>query len=154
MNYTPQYIANCINEISSLNDSNISKYEMLIDILSSTNIIPITETESINEMRDAIGVLNTKLQEKYNDECKVFDVADSLECFLPKYSICKAPRFLDYAELLISILGMEYILIQNGTLDLKYCDRSIKRDFISLIGRFLFLYNNTLVSGEKISDIV
>lgn len=143
MNYTPQYIANFINEISNLNDSCISKYEMLIDIMSS-NMILVAETESINEIRDAISVLNTKLQDKYNDACKVFDIADSLECFLPKYSVCKTPRFLDYAEILISILGMEYILIHNRTLDLKYCDRSIKRDFITLIGRFLFLYNGNI----------
>lgn len=135
-------IANCVCDVVSDHEYRTSQYEMYLDIMLSFKSTMIVESEnSIIALRDAIGYLNSKLLTKYDTECELFDSANSLECFQPKYSICKAPCFCDYAELYVSILGMEYMLGQNGSLDAKYSGHTIKRDFVSVLGRFLFLYN-------------
>lgn len=139
---TLEQIADFIREVTNDNEYQTSKYEMFLDIMLSFGDSEIIDSkDSISYFRDAIGQLNAKLLAKYDKACELFDTANSIECFQPKYAICKAPSFCDYAELYISILAMEYLLVQNGSLDAKYSVQSIKRGFIAVLGRFLFLFN-------------
>ena len=142
LNMNFQYIASILCDVVSNTEYATSQYEMFLDLMYAIEPTSILDSDyHIDSFRDALGQLNDKLTTKHDVGCELFDSANTLECFQPKYSISKEPSFSDYAELLISILAMEYLLIQNGTLDTKYSGHSIKRDFSSLIGRFLFLHN-------------
>lgn len=141
LNMNLQYITSILCDVVSNTENTTSQYELFLDLIYAIDLTNIPDSDYINYLRDALGQLNDKLTSKYDEGCKLFDTANTLECFQPKYSISKEPSFCDYAELLISILAMECLLVQNGTLDIKYSGHTIKRDFSSLIGRFLFLHN-------------
>ena len=144
-NFDIKQIADLVIEV--VNDIEYSKdqYELFLDLMLSF------ESKDINNLYDTTGLLyesicqlNRKLQNKYNIGCQLFDTADPKECFLPKYAICKKPCFCDYAELYVSILAMEYFLTHNDRAKTKYSIHTLKREFISNIGRFLFLHNGYL----------
>lgn len=143
LNTNLQHVVNCIGDVVNDNKYKVSQYELYVDLmLSFTSSDIFKSRDSIENFPDAIVQLNSKLLLKYNLGCEIFDNANPLECFQPKYSINKAPSFCDYAELYVSILAMECLLIQTGTLDAKYSGHCIKREFVSILGRFLFLYNS------------
>lgn len=137
-----QYIANCVCDVINDVEYKTSQYELFVDLMLSSVPSDIDESkDSMIALRDAIGQLNSKLLAKYDLDCELFDNANPLDCFQPKYSICKTPSFCDYAELYVSVLAMECMLVQNGSLDAKFSGHSIKREFLSVLGRFMFLHH-------------
>lgn len=136
------FIAKFINEVIFDEASSISHYEMLIDLLlASTNYTDDENVSDNTSFRDTIISLNSKILQRIDENCKLFDEANPLDCFAPKYTIHVQPRFKDYAELLISILATRILQMEEGSLDMTYSGHFIKRDFISVISRFLFLHN-------------
>ena len=136
------FIAKFINEVIFDEASSISHYEMLIDLLlAATNYTADEHVSDNTSFRDTIISLNSKILQRIDENCKLFDEANPLDCFAPKYTIHVQPRFKDYAELLVSILATLILQMEEGSLDMTYSGHFIKRDFISVIGRFLFLHH-------------
>ena len=136
------YIASLINEVIADDHRSVSQYELLIDILlASSNSRIDDQGEDNSSLCESLISLNTKLLAGFGEKCKLFDEANPLDCFNPKYSIDVAPGFKDYAELLISVLATEILQLGEGTIDVKYSGHYIKRVFVTVLGRFLFLYN-------------
>ena len=149
MNHEIRNIVNSIIDISTNWRSDTINYKALINILSSVSHKDDVDTKSVLDLRDELGTLNLKLHAKYDDACNLFDTANPLECFQPKYSISRIPIYSDYAELLVSLLGMEYVLLLGETLGVTCYNQSIKRDLVSVLGRFLFLYNGNIQRNYK-----
>ena len=136
------YITSLIDEVITDEPKSVSQYELLIDMLLASSNSHIDDQDSDNSLlRESLISLNTKLLAGISEKCNVFDEADPLDCFNPKYSINVAPCFKDYAELMISVLVTETLQLGEGTIDVKYSGHYIKRDFATVLGRFLFLYN-------------
>lgn len=136
------YITSLIDKVITDEPKSVSQYELLIDMLLASLNSHIDDQDSDNSLlRESLISLNTKLLAGISEKCKVFDEADPLDCFNPKYSINVAPCFKDYAELMISVLVTETLQLGEGTIDVKYSGHYIKRDFATVLGRFLFLYN-------------
>lgn len=136
------YITSLIDEVITDEPKSVSQYELLIDMLLASSNSHIDDQDSDNSsLRESLISLNTKLLVEISEKCKVFDEANPLDCFNPKYSINVAPCFKDYAELMISVLVTEMLQLGEGTIDVKYSVHNIKRDFATVLGRFLFLYN-------------
>ena len=136
------FVAKFINEVALNETSSISQYEMLIDYLLNATNSNIDELISdSSSLRDTIISLNTKILEKIDEKCKLFDQAEPLDCLTPKYAINTTPCYKDYAELLVSILATRLLLLEEESLDMKYSGHFIKREFITILSRFLFLYN-------------
>lgn len=136
------FVAKFINEVVFDEASSISQYEMLVDFLLATTTSRVDELVSDStSLRDSIISLNAKILEKINGKCKLFDDANPLDCLAPKYTITSVPSFKDYAELLVSILATRILQLEEGSLDMKYSGHFIKREFVSVLSRFLFLYN-------------
>lgn len=136
------FIAKFINEVVSDENSGVSQYEMLIDFLLASTNSRIDELVSDNtSLRDSIISLNSKVLERIGERCKKFDEANPLDCLAPQYSISTAPCFKAYAELLVSILATRVLQLEDGSLDMKYSGHFIKREFVTVVSRFLFLYN-------------
>lgn len=136
------YITSLIDKVITGEPKSVSQYELLIDMLLASSNSHIYDQDSDNSLlRESLISLNTKLLAGISEKCNVFDEADPLDCFNPKYSINVAPCFKDYAELMISVLVTETLQLGEGTIDVKYSGHYIKRDFATVLGRFLFLYN-------------
>lgn len=135
------YITSLIDEVITDEPKSVSQYELLIDMLLASSNSHIDDQDSDNSLlRESLISLNTKLLAGISEKCNVFDEANPLDCFNPKYSINVAPCFKDYAELMISVLVTEILQLGEGTIDVKYSGHYIKRDFATVLGRFLFLY--------------
>lgn len=139
------FIAKFINEVVFDETSGISQYEMLIDLLLATTNSHVDELVSDSSLlRDSIISLNAKILGNISKKCELFDEANPLDCFAPKYSINTAPNFRDYAELLVTILATRLLQIEEESLDMKYSGHFIKREFVTVLSRFMFLYNGHL----------